>query len=315
MTGSGSLPRTHATTSLVKELVPGPSSTPPEATAATAAPVLELWLVIQGRVAVRTGGSVIQLREAMLCWFFPGQQPAPIHSSPDLRGWQVIAARELTDLVNSASDSPVFSRPDGADLPLVMRIPATDLRWLHERLDELSQRAEDPLESRLGLGYVLLRAWRLRLTARGTRPPASAVVLRAVQALNEPSGLVQWSVKALARSLDVSPGQLQRRFRAETGQTVTQYRLSGQLARYLDRCDDDHELSITDAAYAAGFGSYAQFHRVFVRYMGMSPSTHRARRRTGQLDTTAARTSPADPLRPADAIRPGPGHAAHRGLA
>ena len=245
-----------------------------------AAPVLELWVVVQGRRAVSAGGSVLHVRESMLCWIFAGQQHHTVHSSADLHGWRVVAAAGLVDLVNFAAGGPVLLPDSGADLPLTMRISATDVRWLYERLDELSGLPSESAEFGVGLGYVLLHAWRLRETSQDARPSASAVVLRAVQALKESTGPAPWSVRTLARSLDVSAGQLQRRFRAETGQTVTQYRLSVQLARYLDLCDDDHDISITDAAYAAGFGSYAQFHRIFVRHMGVSPSQHRARRRT-----------------------------------
>lgn len=244
-------------------------------------PALELWLVVAGRRELHVAGSVLRLREAMLCWLFPEVQHQTLYSSDDLLGWRVVAATDVTDITDQAVGGPVLVSPGTATQPFVMRLHSSDVRWIYERLDELAHLPDNPAEFRVGLAHVLLRAWRLRSTAANAQPPASALVRQAVEMLKDPAAQVSWSATALARALDISAGQLQRRFRAETGQTVTQYRLTVQLARYLDLCDDDHDLSITEAAHAAGFGSYAQFHRIFVRHMNTSPSRHRGRRRAG----------------------------------
>lgn len=256
-----------------------------------------MWLVVEGGRAITVGGSVLRLREGMLCMIFPGQQHQTVFSSADLRGWRAVAAPELIELISRVPGAPVFRPPGTATLPLVARVIAADLRWLYERFTELSALPVGSTEFQVGLSYVLLRGWRLCVASAIAGAPASALVLRAVQLLEDSPGRLPWSVTALARTLGISPGQLQRRFRAETGQTVTRYRLAGQLARYLDLSDDDHDLSITDAAYAAGFGSYAQFHRIFVRYMDVSPSRHRSRRRGGLVRAPESESVPAWPSR------------------
>ena len=75
---------------------------------------------------------------------------------------------------------------------------------------------------------------------------------------------------ALAGQLGVSTARLTRTFRRETGTSVVDHRNELRLARFLGRVDT-RAGNLLEAALGAGFGSYAQFHRVFRARFGQAP--------------------------------------------
>lgn len=83
--------------------------------------------------------------------------------------------------------------------------------------------------------------------------------------------------KQLAAQLHISPSRLARIFKAETGLSLVDYRNRLRLERFQVLVDSGGE-NLLEAALAAGFGSYAQFHRVFRAVRGVAPSEHQRRR-------------------------------------
>jgi AraC-like DNA-binding protein len=86
------------------------------------------------------------------------------------------------------------------------------------------------------------------------------------------------SCDALARDLELSPHTLSRSFRRETNMSIVEFRNELRLARFLSYVDSDAG-RVADAAREAGFGSYAQFHRVFRARYGQSPRDFVSERR------------------------------------
>lgn len=78
------------------------------------------------------------------------------------------------------------------------------------------------------------------------------------------------SCDALAKQLHISAGWLARTFKREASTSVVEHRNELRLARFLERASDDAD-NLAGAALDAGFGSYAQFHRVFRARFGQSP--------------------------------------------
>lgn len=74
----------------------------------------------------------------------------------------------------------------------------------------------------------------------------------------------------LAERLRISPSRLARVFKAELGMSLVEYRNRLRLERFQVLVDSGGE-NLLGAALAAGFGSYAQFHRVFRALRGASP--------------------------------------------
>lgn len=88
------------------------------------------------------------------------------------------------------------------------------------------------------------------------------------------------SCDELARDLALSPHTLSRSFRRETNMSIVEYRNELRLARFMSYLDSEAS-SVADAARDAGFGSYAQFHRVFRARYGQSPRDYVSERRHG----------------------------------
>lgn len=74
----------------------------------------------------------------------------------------------------------------------------------------------------------------------------------------------------LAQQLGTTSSRLGKLFKAEMGHTVTDYRNRLRLEIFL-RAVDHGGGNLLEAALHAGFGSYAQFHRVFRQLLGATP--------------------------------------------
>jgi AraC-like DNA-binding protein len=83
------------------------------------------------------------------------------------------------------------------------------------------------------------------------------------------------SLPELARRSFLSASRLSRLFKQQTGVSLATYRNRQRLDRFLACYDGRGTRTLLDAALEAGFGSYAQFHRVFKALTGRRPSQHR----------------------------------------
>jgi AraC-like DNA-binding protein len=94
-----------------------------------------------------------------------------------------------------------------------------------------------------------------------------ALVRRAIVALNEDPTI---SADKLAARLVVSSARLARAFRTELGLSLVQYRNRLRLERFFHLVEQRGG-NFSEAAQSAGFGSYAQFHRIFRQQVGVTP--------------------------------------------
>lgn len=79
----------------------------------------------------------------------------------------------------------------------------------------------------------------------------------------------------LARRSGLSTHRLSRLFKQQTGIALVDFRNRQRVERFLGIYGTGQRLTMLQAAFEAGFGSYAQFHRVFKRVTGISPGEHR----------------------------------------
>lgn len=77
----------------------------------------------------------------------------------------------------------------------------------------------------------------------------------------------------LAKRLGTSAGKLGRAFKASLGEAITDYKNRQRVQRFLAVVDPAGG-NLLEAALEAGFGSYAQFHRVFRKLFGCAPIEH-----------------------------------------
>jgi AraC-like DNA-binding protein len=113
---------------------------------------------------------------------------------------------------------------------------------------------------------------RSRNFVSGLAAPHPAVT-KAVRMLAEDPSL---SGAELATRLEVSAGRFARVFKSEMGVSLVRYRNQLRLERFVKLMDAGRS-DMPTAARTAGFGSYAQFHRVFQALRGTTPRAYLGR--------------------------------------
>lgn len=74
----------------------------------------------------------------------------------------------------------------------------------------------------------------------------------------------------LSQQVGLSPHRLSRLFKQQIEMSLTDFRNNYRLERFLERYEYGQTITMLDAAMQSGFGSYAQFYRVFRQIMGMT---------------------------------------------
>jgi AraC-like DNA-binding protein len=126
-----------------------------------------------------------------------------------------------------------------------------------------------------GLAYLLSFAWRAFLDSDDVVEgvdlhPAVETVARMLRADPDAGDLA-----SLARAARLSSSHLSRIFKEQTGVSISRFRNQQRLQRFLRLYGSGRRITALAAALEAGFGSYAQFHRVFREQTGRSPSALR----------------------------------------
>ncbi len=196
-------------------------------------------------------GRWLQLRDAEL------GSHAGVGRAPLGRGWQILTPlRSLRAPVGVLQNDAAFSKaaPDPAK-----QVRAAVFASLIGNLIE-GMREPAPLT---------------RVPQAGAQ--CGALVRRAIAALNEDPTL---SADELAVRLSVNSARLARTFRAEVSVSLVQYRNRLRLERFFGLVQHQGG-SFSDAAQTAGFGSYAQFHRIFRQHVGVAPREYLTARAAG----------------------------------
>jgi AraC-like DNA-binding protein len=249
---------------------------------------LEVNLVVRGTASYLLGDRRYALTPGTLTWLFPGQEHVLVDESADHELWWAVFRPALVARVATPAllaDDPIgrFSR----------RLDSARVARLATLFAELRDSDDDVLVNS-GLAYLLSLAWRAFLDSDDVVEgidlhPAVETIARVLRADPEAGDLA-----TLARTAGLSPSHLSRIFKAQTGVSINTFRNQQRVQRFLALYGAGRRTTALAAALEAGFGSYAQFHRVFRQLTGRRPS---------DLRTAAAD----DDLRRRRAIRPGAG--------
>jgi len=149
------------------------------------------------------------------------------------------------------------------------RLARRDLAWLEELLSKIV--AGEKPAAQFNSNWLCppgrlatLRARRRR--AGAGRSSGRRKAARLIRNGNAALGLVE-----LAPKSGLSPHRLSRLFKQQTGVTLVDFRNRQRVERFLEIYGRPAR-TMLDAALAAGFGSYPQFHRVFKRIAGCAPA-------------------------------------------
>jgi methylphosphotriester-DNA--protein-cysteine methyltransferase len=263
---------------------------------------LELNVVERGTITYVIAGRRYRFARRALIWLFPGQEHQLVDGTSDARYFvAVFKPAMLADACRSETTQPLratFPPSASADRRHVLHADLDVERYDIVRLsleltmeggpdpDVLSREAgfgvssnfrykhDDPESLNAGLRNLLMLCWRMQ-AGRSTRRQSVALhaaVRRAMTLLSdETSEADQQSLESLAAACGVSAAHLSRTFARQVGMPLSRYRNALRMRRFWDHHQSAVTPSMTDAAYAAGFGSYAQFYKVFVSTYGKGP--------------------------------------------
>jgi AraC-like DNA-binding protein len=245
---------------------------------------IEVNLVVGGAASYLVGERRYEMAEGTLTWLFPGQDHVLVDESDDHVLWWAVFRPSLVDRMATApgwrrllEQDPVgrFSRR--------LAVPSAGrLATLFGEVRD-AELLDDGLFN-AGLAYLLAASWRAYMDSEdaveGTDlHPAVETVARLLRA--DPSA---GDLPALARAAGLSPSHLSRVFKAQTGVSIGRFRNQQRLQRFQLIYGRGQRTTAMAAAAEAGFGSYAQFHRVFRELTGRTPSSLRGTAGDGTVD-------------------------------
>ena len=236
---------------------------------------LELNLVVRGTASYLLGERRYALTPGTLTWLFPGQDHVLVDESSDHELWWAVFRPALVARIATTQQARPLLEKDPAG-QFSRRLDAGRVRRLWALFHEVrhAETVDDVLVN-TGLAYLLSFAWRALLDSDDVIEgvdlhPAVETVARMLRADPDAGDLV-----ALARAASLSPSHLSRIFKEQTGVSISRFRNQQRLQRFLLLYGRGQRTTALAAALEAGFGSYAQFHRVFREQVGRSPSALR----------------------------------------
>jgi AraC-like DNA-binding protein len=266
---------------------------------------LELNLVVKGTITYVVNGRRFTFQPRTLLWLFPEQEHQLVDRSDSAQCYVSVFKRAL---INKSCRTEAYEglRRKNHDREGVLNtlLEPDSFDLIRKTMDSLMQGSLDPnllnREAGFGVGsafsfqhgdpdglnaglhHLLLLCWRIQRTGRvlGDAVPLHPAVRRALKVLSEGGG--NRDLGQLAKACGVSESYLSRTFRRQIGVPLSRYRNSLRLSRFWERYRQPDPKTLAEAVYAAGFGSYAQFYKVFTQAYGCGPRASLAPRLPAQ---------------------------------
>jgi AraC-like DNA-binding protein len=236
---------------------------------------VEVNLVVRGSASYLLSEHRYELAQGTLTWLFPGQDHVLVDESDDhALWWAAFRPSLVARLTTTEQTRPLLEKDPVGQFS--RRLDSARVRRLAVLFREV-QDAEivDDVLFNAGLSYLLIFSWDAFLASDdivegSDLHPAVETVARLLRA--DPSA---GDLASLARTANLSPSYLSRLFKAQTGVSISRFRNLQRLQRFQLFYGRGRRTTALSAALQAGFGSYAQFHRVFRELTGRNPSALR----------------------------------------
>jgi len=238
---------------------------------------LEVNLILRGTGSYLIEGGRYPIEPGSLLWLFPGQPHVLVEASADFQMRVGVFRPRLVQALTAEAGPDIQilrQRDPGAVFVRKLR-PATarDLEGIFVRLEEALP--EDNAFFNSGLGYLLRVAWEASLAARPMASvsrihPAVEKAIHLLRAEDQNNSLVD-----LAAQAGISYSRLCSLFTSQIGETLNQFRNRMRIQRFQELAATHPHRTLLDLALEAGFGSYAQCHRMVVRLTGQPPARMR----------------------------------------
>lgn len=233
---------------------------------------LEMHLVVRGSGAIVMGDQRVQLPSGTLFWMPPGVEHWTCETSKGFRRYNLsMRAAAVRRVLPREHTALLLGKARGARLSAQLR--TAELEKLSQVLaDVVALSDTNAALLNAGLAYALAHAFTAFQSATASTEPTTLhpAVAQAL-ALMRSDGLHLGRSELAART-GLSVSHLSRLFVQELGQELRDVRNRKRVERAIELMRGGHIQSLTEAALDAGFGSYSQFHRIYTRLMGQSPS-------------------------------------------
>lgn len=235
---------------------------------------LECNLIVQGSGAYLIGEQRVDLQPHSILWLFPEQEHLLLDQTDDFKIWILVMKPEyLAQLcVDEMSQTLLERNPTGSFLRHVSQPQFDQLRALCQTVADTHEKIAF---YNAGLGYLLMSTW-LAFQEGSIVPlndpihPAIDKIIKYIRMDQSPNDL-----ETVADLVGLTTETVSRLFKSQMGISLTAFRNRCRVDRFLDLYGHGHALTMLEAATMAGFGSYAQFYRVFVQVMKITPATYR----------------------------------------
>jgi methylphosphotriester-DNA--protein-cysteine methyltransferase len=251
-------------------------------------------LVVQGTITYVVDGQRFTFSPKTLLWLFPQQEHQLVNRSDNAQLYVTVFKPSLiAQSCRTASYAGLKRQTNeqGGVLNAILKPESFSL--LRSIMDSLMQGSldsdllnreagfgqtsdfcyehNDPDALNAGLHYLLMQCWRSQTDGKvsGDSVVLHPAIRRALNILSESEK--EPTLGELAKACGASKSYLSRKFHSQIGVPLSQYRNSLRLSRFFEEYQKPDQESITQAVYAAGFGSYAQFYKVFTQAYGRGP--------------------------------------------
>jgi AraC-like DNA-binding protein len=237
---------------------------------------LEMNLVLSGKASYLFGNRRVPLPAHSMIWLFPRQEHVLIDWSHNFSMWVVGFKPELVGKMTGEAGRRILRSADPGEI-FCRQIAPRQVDLLNHVCQGAAEGQVDLEFLNAALDYALVASWQAFQFSRESIPlsdvhPAVAKAARLIS-----NGGASLGLEPLAREAGLSAPRLSRLFKRQTGISLTGFRQRQSLERFLRLYRTGARYTLIEAALLAGFGSYAQFHRVFCRVMGMNPAAYRKR--------------------------------------
>jgi AraC-like DNA-binding protein len=234
---------------------------------------LEVNLVLTGRASYLFGQRRVPLAAHSMIWLFPEQEHVLMDWSHDFSMWVLVFRPSFVKRQAQTGPRRVLRSADPGAI-FCRQIDARRVDLLHQVYQDAA--GGDGIDAaNAALGYALVASWQAYQFSSEPPPRVDVhpAVARAARLISEADDAPK--LEALAREAGLSPARLSRLFKRQAGLSLTAFRQRKCVERFLRFYGRGARYTLLQAALEAGFGSYAQFHRVFGAVMRMSPAAYR----------------------------------------
>jgi AraC-like DNA-binding protein len=240
---------------------------------------LELNMVVQGTGTYLVNDRTYSMQRNDVLWLFPSQEHILVDFSRDFAMWILVWKPSAVKRSCEQDDSVAVLRKDDPPGKFHRRLSQPQARRLTTLFDEIVPVPSQPARYNAGMTYALLASW--TAFSSGDDVPAGAIVHPAVERAAHllRNDAEPGPVAELAKRTGLSPNRLSRLFKEQIGMPLAEFRNRQRLERFLSIQAADPDGNLLAQALEAGFGSYAQFHRVFSKLMRANPAKYRTQQK------------------------------------